>query len=277
MAPRGKSNRKVKMVRAKRPYKTKSKGTTSISQAVKTYVKRTIHRQIENKEIQIDSGGNFGNYLNDNTLGAYPLMPLLGYWTVSQNVNSAGRVGNELNIRKVMLSYVLRPMIYNVTTNPFGRPCEVEMFLGYVKRTPSVRPTATDFQSLFQNGNTSVPPTGGLNDINSDINTDYWCIKKRWRHKIGYSTTANSVSSGQVASQQTYQFSNNDFKLNVVRKMDITKFIPIKRVKFNDGDGTSYKNLFLFYYCLAADGIIMTSVEEPIHLDFQIRFTYEDA
>jgi len=122
-----------------------------------------------------------------------------------------------------------------------------------------------------------VSPTGDLNDINSDINTDYWCIKKRWRHKIGFSSTANSVTSGQVVPQQYFQFQNNDFHLNAVRKLDITKHIPLKKVKFNDGDGTSYKNLFLFYYCLAADGIIMTAVEEPIHVDFQIKFVYEDA
>jgi len=191
-----------KIVRPKRVYKTKSKGTTNVSKAVKKYVKRTLHTQIENKELNIDSGANFGNYLNDNTLGAYPMMPLVGYWTVSQNVNAAGRVGNQISIRKVMLSYVLRPMPYNGTTNPVGRPCEVEMFLGYVKRTPSVRPTATDFQNLFQAGNTANPPTGDLNDINANINSDYWCVKKRWRAKIGYSSTASSVSSAGTTAQR---------------------------------------------------------------------------
>lgn len=254
---------------------TKAKPKT-VSQAVKKYVKRTIHSNIENKVANINSGDNFGNISNNPILGSYPMLPLTGYWTVSQGVTSNTRNGNQLKVRKVMLNYVLRPMIYQATTNPYACPCEIDLFLGYVKRSPASLPTSTDIGNLFQNGASVLAPVGALPDLISDINKDYWHIAKRWRHKIGFSNN-NGTGSTTPISAQTQYFQNNDFRMNEVRKLDITRHLPTKNIKFNDADGTSQKNLFFFYQALYADGTVMTSLIEPIHIDFWIKFEYEDA
>lgn len=268
------SKRTGKRVVRKRPYRKRA--TTKVSKNVKKYIKRAIHSQVENKVLNINSGDNFGNHLNNVLMGSYPMMPLGGFWTIPQNVTSAGRVGNVIKVRKVTLNYVLRPLIYNLTTNPNPIPCEIDLFLGYVKRRPADQIQSGDINNLFQNGSSVLAPAGNLNDLISDINKDYWVIKKRWRHKIGLSNYSGSGSTTPGTTQFQF-YSNNDFKLNAVRKMDITRHLPVKTITFNDSDGTSQKNLFFFYQAIAADGQTMPASQETMKIDFWVKFEYEDA
>lgn len=268
-----------KLIQKKRPrivrrrVKRSNKG---VSLAVKKYVKTSIHKNVENKIVNINSGDNFGNVNNTPALSAYPMMPYSGYWTISQSVGQNGRIGNEITMRKVTLNYVLRPQIYNATSNPYVAPFHVDLFLGYIKRSPALIPSTGDIGLLFQNGNSAIAPAGNLNDLISDVNKDYWVIKKRWRHKIGCSNNQGTGSTAPASAQFQY-FANNDFQLNVVKKMDITKLLPTKKIRFNDSDATSQKNLFFFYQAVYADGSTSTSAIEMAHIDFWIKFEYEDA
>jgi len=171
-----------------------------------------------------------------------------------------------------MLNYVLRPLPYDVSFNPFVAPIEVDLFLGYVKALPTFPPAASDVAVLFQAGATSAAPIGQLRDLISVVNTDYWTIKKRWRHKIGY---ANNQGTGGLVQQQ-YN-SNNDFKLNVVKRMDITKMLP-SLVQFNDGATTpTTRNLYFFQQAVQANGTISGATTLTCGIDFWIDFHYEDA
>lgn len=264
--------------RKRRTYKRKAgkkrvyKKRTSVSTAVKKYVKKTLHAQVENKTQNIQAGANFGNYNASPTMNVYPMCPTTGFWTISQGVFQNNRLGNVIKPVKVMLNYVIRPNGYDAVTNAGPIPMEIDLFLGYVKQTPSIIPVTSDFNFLLQGGNTSYPPIGNLTDIIASTNKDYWHIAKRWRHKVGYADT------GGQGNNSTFQFfTNNDFKLNVVRKMDITKMIP-KTITFNDtGASSTAKNLFFFYQGVAAAGNTLAASQLPLNIQYWIDFQYEDA
>lgn len=245
---------------------------SSVSAGVKDYVKKALHTQIENKCVQINYGNSFGNINEDPAMNAYPMCPLSTYWTINQGVGQGNRVGNVIKTRKVYLSYVLRPLPYSATTNPLPNPCEVQLMLGYVKNTPCFTPVPGDFSFLFQSGSTSTAPIGTLRDLVSVINTDYWVIKKRWTHKVGY-----AAMEGTGASPGSQFQANNDFKLNHVKRIDITKHIPKTHV-FNDGSATTNtKNLFLMYQAVAADGGTYGVNGLVANIEFWVDFHYEDA
>lgn len=262
----------------KRPIRRRAKRvprarkSTGVSLAVKKYVNRTIHKDQENKMTNTNVGDNFGSILENLAMNCYPVLPYIGYSTIGQGIQSNARIGNEVKLRKVMLKYVLYPNAYDVTTNTSPIPMEIDLYLGHVKQTSGYLPTAIDFQSLFQNGSSSFRPTGNITDLVSEVNRDYWNIKKRWRHKIGYS---GATGTGAVAGSQ--YFANNDFKYNVVKKMDITKLCP-KTLKFNDSLNTLQgSNLFFFYQAVRADGLGWASTQLPCHIEYWIDITFEDS
>lgn len=264
--------RKRGMRKLKRRPTFARKRTRTVSQAVKKYVKSTIHKQIENKCVQINGGTGFGNVLQSPVMNAYPMQPLSGYWNITQGTGAGARIGNQIRVRKLELSYVLRPMPYEATNNPAPMPCEIQLMLGYVKSTPSYAPVALDISQLFQSGNSVSAPVGSLRDIIAVINKDYWEIKKRWTHKVGYST-----SNGTGSQSANQFFANNDFKLNVVKKINITKFVPTTCL-FNDAGITpTTRNLFFMYQAVAASGEILPATRIPMTIDFWLDFRYEDA
>jgi len=256
----------------KKSYRKKVMKKPNVSVAVKKYVNRMIHTDQENKVVNFQQQLSFGNSLNNSSLYAHPILPYTGFGTISQGITQGTRIGNEIKIRKVMLKYVLRPTGYDVGSNPFPAPVEVEMFLGRTRGVPGEIPVVVDFNNLFQSGGTTFGPAGNLNDLLSEVNLDYWTIKKRWRHKIGF---AGNNGTGAIAASQ--YFNNNDFKLNVVKKLNITKLCP-KTLKFNDSNNTVQgPGLFFFYQALNAGGGTNGSTALPCHITYWIDIHYEDA
>jgi len=256
----------------KRGYKKRTYTKPKVSLAVKKYVKSTLSRNIEDKCVQVNFGASFGNILESTNMNMYPMLPYLGYMSIPQGVTQGTRIGNQIRIKKLMLNYVLRPTNYDAVFNPSLLPSHIDMFLGYVNDVPGLIPTNTDLTSLFQSGASSIAPVGTLRDLISVVNTDYWTIKKRWQHKLGFS--ANNGTGGSVAGQY---YQNNDFKLNIVKKLDITKFVH-KNLKFNDGTQTIQgDNLYFFYQAVAANGVAYAATTLPCNIEFWIDIKFEDA
>ena len=248
------------------------KRSSAVSSAVRKYVKSSIHKQIENKSIQAQGALVFGSVVNDPTMHMYPMTPYPGYIQLSQGITQSTRVGNEVRVRKVLLKYVICPNPYSATTNTSPRPCEIQMWLGFVKNASGFLPQATDVDNLFQYNSSDTLPLGTLMDLNQQINKDFWTIKKYWTHKIGFSS---SNGTGNVAGSQS--FNNNDFKLNAVRRLDITKIYP-KVLKFNDNTSQLQgQGLFLFFQAVPADGSTFAGTQTPVQIQFQVDIDYEDA
>ena len=266
-APKKRSAYKRKSVRGGRK-------SSAVSSAVKTYVNRTIHRNIENKQVQAQIGLTFGNIANSATLSVYPLTPFPSILEISQGVGQAQRTGNEVRVRKATLKYVIYPTKYNAESNNGLIPLEIQLFLGYVKNSSGLVPNSSDFDQLYQYNNTVNPILGNLFDLNQKINDDYWTVKKYWRHKLGYSTIIDSDANPATAYAN---YANNDFKLNIVKTMDITKHYP-KVLKFNDVSNTLQgPGLFFFFQAVAADGTTIAGSQNPATILWQLDVSYEDA
>lgn len=268
----GGKTKKSRSTKTKSKAKASGRKSSQVSAAVKTYVKKTVKANIEDKTQTINYAGVFGNAIANPSMYSYPMTPYTGYMTIGQGITQNQRIGNSIKIRSVYLRYILRPMPYNIDSNPFPAPVQVDMFLGRTRVCSGDQPISGDFVNLFQNGNSSIGPVGSLNDIIANPNTDYFTIKKRWSHKLGYN---DYFGTGAVASNQ--YFSNNDFKMNIVKKLNITKYYP-KMLKFNDSTNqVQGPGLFLWYQCVNAGGGVNASTALPAHLTFWLDVRYEDA
>jgi len=266
-----KGRKRVRRVPLRKP-RAAGRRKSSVSVGVRKYVNRVVHNNIENKCIQVQQSYGFGTYLESQDFNAFPMAPQTGYWGIAQGVGQGSRVGNSIKIRKVTLSYVIRPLPYDAVTNPNPVPVEVQLLLGYVKNTPSYVPIGGDVAQIFQSGNTTQAPFSNLRDIIAPINSDYWTIKKRWTHKIGYS--ANNGTGGSAGAQYN---SNNDFHLNAKKVLDITSMMT-STVKFNDATiGSTTRNLYLMFYAVAATGATVGANFLMASIDYWIDFHYEDA
>lgn len=243
-----------------------------VSVGVKRYVTRALNRRIENKQIAGTQALSFGSILESPDMNAYPILPYTGFLTCPQGVTQGTRTGNECKIKRVMLNYVLLPQQYNVTTNPIPVPIHVQMFLGAVKQYKGILPQSADVNLMFQLGGSAVAPGGTLMDLTYQINKDNWDIKKAWSHKLGYAAYGGT---GTVPSQQS--FTNNDFKLNVVGRIDITKHCAAV-MKFNDGNSTHQgANLFFMFQAISANGAATGATVQTAQIQYSVSIEYEDA
>jgi len=253
--------------RAKKLYRKSTVGL-----AVKSYVKRAIHANIENKRQSYNQIYAVGSYANSNTLYARPITPYTGYMVINQGLGQADRTGNRLKVVKAMLRYVAFPLSYDPGANPTPIPQEFQIILGYPKQTSGTIPSNAVIQQLFQVGNTSQPPQGDLGDLITPFNKDVWTIKKYIRHKIG-----NSAVEGTGSSTNSAYYANNDFKFNVVRSLDITSIYP-KNINFNDAGVTHQgAGLYIMVQAINANGTTKSAAIQSLSFEFTVDLTYEDA
>jgi len=239
---------------------------------VKKYVKAAISRNIEDKSVQINGGVSFGNVNESPDFNAYPMCPLAGYWTIAQGVGAGNRIANSLRVKSAHLNYILRPNPYSATTNPTCVPCEVQLMLGHVKQKPSDIPLPADISQIFQSGNSTYLPLGNLRDMIAIVNKDYWVIKKRWTEKVGF-----AINDGTGANATEQFIANNDFKLNVKKRINITKMMP-SHFTFNDtNQTTTSKNLFFMFQAVGANGGTFGVTALPVNIEYWLDLVYEDA
>lgn len=243
-----------------------------VSSVVKTYVKRALGAATENKQRSIQASIDFGSVFNNSLLNVRPVCPYPTIMPILQGVTQDTRIGNTIKTKKCMLSYVLRPNDYDAVSNTVPQPIEVQLFLAHTRDEPGTTPIAADMNVLFQLNNSSTQPSSTLADLVAPINTDVWKIHKKWTHKIGFAS-----NEGTGNSQNAAYFANNDFKLNVVKRMDITKYLP-KTFKFNDGSSVIYnKGCFFFFQAISCIDNVLVATQTPVHIDYWVDYVYEDA
>lgn len=269
-----KNRKRGKPLLRKRTYRKKS--TSTVSKATKRYIKRALNSEIENKIVSINQTLAFGNISESPDLNLYPVLPYAGYTSIPQGVGAGSRVGNRCKVMKVLLKYVLYAEPYSQTTNPVPQPQEVQMFLLNLKQASGILPTATQLQGLVQLGSASVALSGNISDIAiNSWNTDVFNVRS-WTHKVGYSGyTGTTLSSPNT--QQAQYFANNDFKLNVIRTMNITKMVA-SQIRMDDGGQTHLgKNCFFGFQCVNSNGSTAGSTILPVRINYWLDITYQDA
>lgn len=139
-----------------------------VSMNVRRYVKRTIHKNIENKTY--DQPGaivDLKPWLPASSPGgagtAIPLMPQL-----AQSLSSGGRVGNKVKI----LSSFLNISIATKSSNVY--PTTVILYFVTSRRITSqgTNLDVPDYNDFFKYGGTEVTFQGNSQDLNLTINSD---------------------------------------------------------------------------------------------------------
>lgn len=250
----------------KRLYKRRA--ARRVSTAVKSYVNKTIHKNIENKKTQVMYENQIVcSYANNTSLLVVSMIP---YAFIPQGVGQSNRTGNLIKTRKCLFKYVLYPAPYSVTnTTPI--PHEVIIMFGKVRNSKAQAPISTDFAKLYQNNDTYRAPLSRISDVISIVNKDWFQVYKVLNHKVGYSINENSGLNVAAAG-----YANNDFHLNVKRSIDLTKYCP-KNVLFNDTTTQPTNDgLWMWAMAVAADGTASTSLN-PIFMTYELVYEYEDA
>ena len=244
--------------------------STKPTKAMKQYVSKAIHNQIENKNAYYGTNIPLGAYgsvianMNPFSIGPYPSQMGMPIGTGVGN-----RIGNRISIRKMVLNYIIYPAQYSLAQNASPKPQEVRMFIGWRKAEPTVQPTA--FGDFFQLGSSSQAPSGDLLDMLRPVNKDAWRIILTRTHKVG---PAIITSTGTVADAQ--QYANNDFKTNVKGSINLTKHF-VKNVIFNDTTQIpTSRNLFCMTTTANSDNSASASFQ-TCRMSYWIDCEYEDA
>lgn len=259
-------------------YIRRTVGVSSKSKSVQSIVARAINRATETKIARYNFTGDL-TYYNSTIFGAtsssFPLSPYTGYLGIAQGTGQGDRIGNSIRPYKCTLRMTINPNLYNVTSNPSPCPHLVRMLI--LRRKDIGQSTLlTSFAGLFQTGNTAIAPQSNGSDIVNSINTDLYTVYHDEVLKIGY---ADMTGSGSSAAGQ--YFSNNDFKYNIVKTVDVTKFMG-KKLTFNDATQTGLSGdtgLYCLFLICRADGTTPTAGNSiaPVGLYGNFEFKFKDA
>lgn len=252
-------------LRKARPYKKRGQ---KVSMAIKKYVKAAISRKAETKSTYVQNAINFGSILESPDLNLAPILWYPSYHTLSIGASDGNRLGNKVTIKKVYLRYTLNCLGYDAITNPNPLPVHVQLFLIRLKGQKNTLPP--DVSRIYNLGGSAFANTGGLVDLNASLNTDLF-QGKIWSHKLGF---ANYAGSGGLLAQQT--FANNDFPLNIVKRLDITRMFQ-KTALFDDSSQAVINgNYFFGYQSIAATNSVTGSTILNTRINYSIEIQYED-
>lgn len=264
----------------KRTTKKYSTGAKKVSKTVKRYVKSAIHKQLENKKFTLEASSSLAhpsnavNFQAGNILQFTPSSGINSDYTIPQSLGQGGRVGNIINLRKAMFRYVMYPLPYNVTSNPNPKNILVNIWIYSIKRGIPASTVADAWNifngTIFANGNSNNGTTNNLFDLVSIPNNEV--IQTHYRRTVKLAPAAY-YSAGAT----TVNYNNNDYKYNIMGKINITKYLP-KRIVFNDTDNNSTsKQVFCVITPYACDGTTTPSTVFSAGMFYGIDIEYEDA
>lgn len=242
-------------------------GSKGVSTRIKKYVKRAIHRTVENKTIITYASNQSCASWTSGTAGAsVGLLP-----NMAQGTGENQRIGNQIRITSGIIRGQVNLLPYNATTNPNPAPVWVKMFLYkqlYNDAASATAPVA-DGNNFFRGNGTVLPFQSNVLDLDLPINDSLYrlCATKTFKIGAASYSTSGPVSSGGY-------FDNSP----MCKKFSINwgKFCR-KNIKFNDG--TSYpqnESIYLIVQPVAADGST-TAPYIPCEWHYVSTLKFEDA
>lgn len=250
----------AKSFKKKRTFRKK---VSKVPLAIKSYVKKALHVNIENKVLTSYAANQSINVAVSNVPSWINLMPV-----VSAGIGSGNRIGDEINVVKAYIRGRINILPYNVTTNPLS-PVLVKMWLVSHRRINSNQLTDTDISTTFFTiNNGTIGFQGNMLDMIFTPNLDSWKIYKTKSFELG-----SSSSSGTTGSAGTY-FDNS--AMTVPFYFEYAKHVG--KVKYLNGASVPQnKNLFLVIQVITADGSSSASSIQPAESHFVSRIEFEDA
>lgn len=244
-------------------------GRKRVSKVVKKYVKRELHRNIENKE-RIDYGNNQTIVINTPTTQIKPL--ILDF---PQGYDGNKRAGNQCKITKGTFKVCVNMLPYNSTSNPWAAPFWVKIWVVRdLKNTGQLNTIDSTALSRFFRGN-----GGGLSfqnntlDMNFDVNKDYFRVLYTKIFKVG---VASHTSGGDNASSY---FDNSPFAKQIT--INYAKWCK-KQLKFDDSNSNANtypinENLYFVIQTVPASGDSASSGQAMCEMHYVNSCHFEDA
>lgn len=262
---------KPRAYRRKRTYKRKTgmKRKSTVSPKIRRYVKKAIHRNLENKRYI-----NFA--VNQTVSGTSPnvqptfnqsLMPFLSQGTAESN-----RSADRVRILSGKLNYTLSFAPYDVTAN--SKPqcyCTVVIYKVISHNDGAVN--TTDWTNFFDTQTTSVSFQSNALDHLLTINENRFKVFYRKTFILG-TTKSNDYTNASAA----VQLAGNEARYCVKQQVNLTKMLK-KILKFDDANTVSTSdNLWMTAYCAPMEsGGTYTTSNTPARCSFGLKWLYEDA
>lgn len=244
--------------------RSKYSGYRKVPKNIRSYVKRAIHNNLENK-VYISYGNNLAvNTITGSTPNAIYCLPNIG-----QGTGQGLRIGNEIKIRSAVIKGHVNLLPYNATTNPLTTPVMVKMWLCSAKNLNTPNALSLPITNFFEGGSSSIGFQANMLDMDLTVNKDYWTVYRTKKFELGatYASTGGQVGTGGY-------FDNS--KMLIPFSFRFSKYYK-SVLKFNDQD-TNYptnRNLWLITQAVYADGS-STSIT-PCELNYALRIEFEDA
>lgn len=273
-----KRNQRPKARKPLRKYSRRPRARAPLRK-VKTMVKKMISRQEEKKQIvfasttypsclQQSTSSIAGNYLvltpANSTYG-----PSIARGTANNQI-----IGNKMQIVRYIHTVALTPTAYNSTTNTQVTPCFVRLYYFKSKAYPCQDQGANSFNqygNFFENGSQDIGFYGSLMDLTRKIQNQNFTYLTHRTFKIG--NNAPPITSSNTPSPI---LSNNDFKLSVVAKIDLTRFFK-KPIIYNDAGNLQTPWVFCIIQVVGANGAIFATSQLPIQCQNEMHMWYTDA
>lgn len=269
----------MKRFNVKRPYRKPRKSTKKYSKfvkvynkptlnpVIKTYVKKELAKNIENKITQ-----NVANAANVLTITAFsePTPPTFSYYrwapqgngnlfSISQGTAQNERVGNKIKIKR----WIVKGSVYANSafgqTEANGNPnlsgqMIVKLYFGRKVNISDV--VDGTLAELYQEGGQAITPDGDVVERLYAINKDNYKVYWQRTFKIGVSVQAGT---GAVIGE-----SNNDYKLSREFGFDICKLVCKNHItKYDDNtadpNDAMLDSLTLWATCTNPTGDIITA------------------
>jgi len=240
---------------------------SAVPQKIKNYVKRAISRKQENKETT-----SFG--LNQQILtvaGSTPtainILP-----TPVQGTGDSDRIGNEITVKKLVVSGFVNMQAYDATSNPTApAPLWVKMWIVSAKNiNTNTFSNTLSSSSYFQTSNSSTGFQATIRDMLLPVNPDLFTVHRSKLFKIGISSASDkSPATGTSAyfdnSPMAHQFS-----------FDCSKYVS--KLKFDENQTwATNKNMFLVTTVCRADGTVSSATLPTSEYHWRVQCIYEDA
>lgn len=239
---------------------------TKVSRKIKTYVKKAIHRNIENKD-RVKYAANITlNSLSYSTQ-SIGLLP-----DCAQNTGASGRIGNQIRLVKGSIKGHINLKPYDATTNPSPPPLWVRLLL--VKDLKNAFQSAflnsTAIGKIFRAGDTALAQQFNMLDMSLPVNTDSFRVFAQKTFRLGVTSTSATtpVSSGSY-------FDNSH--MSVPFWFNYGKYCK-KQLKFNDNIADYFPendNMYLVIMAVNADGT--SNIYQPVEYHYVNTALYEDA
>lgn len=263
--------RKTNKAKPRYPYKKTIK--MPFKKTVAKIAQQVVSKNQENKAREYSATRTIYPYAGAQDTNVFPVSPFASYLDIQQGTGDGARIGNKIKIKSGSITFSLWPYNYNSSTNAVPIPQNVMFYLFYDRLNDTTVPTPSANGDFYQNNGSTATFAGNLTDLTRWVNLDRYRVVYRRLFKLGF-----AINQASGADANNAQWSNNDYKLNVLNfRVNTTKWL-IENVKFNDNSSNpTTRGLFGMFITVPCNGSAYGSSQIPATFTYQTRVVYEDA